>query len=63
MEREFYYADMDLTVVVKDNKTPFMESLTKEEQQVLQLTLWHALNGFITCRALYAQCLIDHDKT
>ena len=55
MKKVFYYADLDLTVVLVDGRDDFLNSLTVNESLGLQSLIWLTISGFLTTRALYLQ--------
>lgn len=54
MIQVYYYADLDLSVEVKDGTTgKIIASLTPNERLVLQQQFYLALTTFLATRALY----------
>ena len=53
MENTFYYADLDLTVTLKEGNTLILKCLTPNESLSLSNQLYLAISGFLTNRALY----------
>jgi len=59
MKRLFYYAALDLTLVLVDGHDDFLKTLTVNECQVLQNNLWMTISGFLTARALYLKDTVE----
>jgi len=62
MEYDFYFADLDWHVTIEDGKSGVLKNLAGYEKQVLSLSLWHALSGFLTHRALYLTGQVDESQ-
>lgn len=62
MKRHFYYADLDWTVTIEDERSGVLETLSDNEGQILQQLLWHSCNAFFTCRALWVLDAVEFTK-
>jgi len=59
MKKVFYYAALDLTVVLVDGKEDFLSTLSANESMVLQNSLWSTISNFLTARALYMKDTVE----
>ena len=59
MKKVFYYAALDLTVVLVDGEQDFLDTLSANESQVLQNLVWLTISGFLTTRALYLKETVE----
>lgn len=59
MKKAFYYAALDLTVVLVDGREDFLNNLTVNESQILQNLIWMTISGFLTTRALYLKDTVE----
>jgi len=62
MKLEYYFANLDLTVVLSSEKLMFLDSLTNNESLVLQQQIYLAISGFLNVRALYTLDAVEFTK-
>jgi len=57
---EYIYADLDIKITLSESKSCILESMTKQETQVLANAIYLTLVTFTTTRALFSlQNLLD----
>ena len=59
MKKVFYYAALDLTVVLVDGQEDFLSTLSSNESVVLQNSIWSTVSNFLTARALYMKDTVE----
>jgi len=59
MKQTFYYAALDLTVVLESGHDGFLKTLSENELLILQNNLWMTITGFLTTRALYLKDTVE----
>jgi len=62
MKRSFYYAELDLTVELTDNKDDFLHTCHKNELQLLSIQIHSVISNFLIGRSLYAAPLINKEE-
>jgi len=53
MKLDYYFANLDLSVVLSSEKCFLLDSLTDNESLALQQQIYLAVSSFLNCRALY----------
>ena len=62
MKLEYYFANLDLSMVLSSEKLCLLDSLTNNESLALQQQLYLAVSSFLNIRALFTLDAVEFAK-